>query len=91
MQFVNKAGIEAEKRILWVLNQQYHVEYSPLIPVVLSLLLVFLKEDEAFLAMRYMIERSGKTGNSREIRWHLTLRKADFGKYEAGVHSPWID
>ncbi len=80
VHFISKAGMDAEKRILWVLNQQYHVEYSPLIPVILSLLLIFLNEHEAFIVMRYMIERSKKSNNSREIRWHLTLRKIDFGK-----------
>ncbi len=80
--------MEAAKRILWVLNQQYHIEYSPLIPVVLSLLLIFLCEHEAFMVMRTLIERSKKTNTSKEIRWHLTLRKIEFGKYLFFV---WIE
>lgn len=78
--FINKEGIEAEKRILWVLNQQYKIEYSPLIPIIASLLLIFLHEEEAYCVMRVLVERSSKTQSSHEIRWHFTLTKADFGR-----------
>jgi len=72
--------MDAAKRILWVLNQQYHIEYSPLVPVILSLLLIFLNEPEAYIVTRTLIERSRKSNTEREIRWHLTLRKVEFGK-----------
>jgi len=78
--FITKEGIEAEKRILWVLNQQFKIEYSPLVPVIISLLLIFLHEDETYIVMRSLVERSEKTNALREIRWHFSLRKVDFGK-----------
>ena len=80
IDFINKEGLLAAKRILWVLNQQEQIEYSPLIPAVLSLLLIFLNDYEAFIVLRKLIERSKKSNTSREIRWHLTMRKIEFGK-----------
>ena len=80
-QFLTDAGVAAAKRILWIINQQYHIEFSPLIPTLLCLLLLFLNEHEAFAVIRLLLDRSQKSNTAREIRWHFTLRKIDFGRY----------
>ena len=72
--------MDAAKRIIWILNQQFKIEFSPLIPIILSLLLIFLHEDEAFVVMKSLINRSTNTNTSTEIRWHFTTKKVEFGR-----------
>ena len=59
-------------RILWVVNQEYSwLQYAPLVVTVLSLLLIYLDEHEAFAVLTRMIQYSGHHNREANIRWHL--------------------
>lgn len=44
-------GELALKRLLWIFSQQYEIEYCPHLIHVLSILLLFLSEDETFMVV----------------------------------------
>jgi hypothetical protein len=59
--FLTPEGVSAFKRILVLLAMTNEfVEYAPLIPDVLAILLSFLPEDEAFVSLQIMIAHSEK-------------------------------
>ncbi|EAR99604.3 rab-GTPase-TBC domain protein (macronuclear) [Tetrahymena thermophila SB210] len=89
---LNEKGYEALKRILWVLKEMYHqIDYNPMVVQIAALLLVFLKEEEAYAVLKLMIEDSTKllseskqnssAEEERSLRWHFLMKKADFTRF----------
>eukprot|EP00743_Colponemidia_sp_Colp-15_P005397 GILK01005799.1.p1 GENE.GILK01005799.1~~GILK01005799.1.p1 ORF type:complete len:571 (-),score=82.39 GILK01005799.1:179-1648(-) len=71
---LTQQGIKSAQRILWTINM-YHpeIEYCPAIPRILSLLLLYLTESEAFTVLHELLERSRLQQNEGSTRWHLAL------------------
>lgn len=83
--------MKALKRILVVLQECcFFLEYSPMIPAILSLLLIFLTEAEAYCCIQSMAQisklyfvnkvKKGTENNLRNMRWYFTLESKDFLK-----------
>ena len=72
--YLNSAGVLALKRILWALHKTYDgLTYCPLLPSLVSILLIYLNEEEAFELCYKLIE------HSEDI--HLIKRKEEFNQF----------
>ena len=57
--YINSTGILAMKRILWAIHKVYdYLNYCPLLPPLVSVLLVYLNEEEVFQLCCKIIEHS---------------------------------
>ena len=81
IKFLKNEEITSAKKILWIINQQYKIEFSPLLIITLCLLLLFLSEEEAFSVIRSLIESSLKNNSSHLLRWHFTFKNIEFGRF----------
>ncbi|EGR28633.1 tld family protein, putative [Ichthyophthirius multifiliis] len=89
---LSKEGYDSLKRILWILKEMYYqIEYNPMIIQIAALLLIFIKEEEVYCVLKYMVEDSIKllTQNNqqdqdiqRSLRWHFLMNKNDFVKFQ---------
>ncbi|EGR28462.1 Ras family protein, putative [Ichthyophthirius multifiliis] len=90
INILNKQGYDALKRIMWVLTEMYfQIEYNPMVIQIASMLLVFIKEEDAYCVLKCMIEDSIKLLNTnnqgdevqRAMRWHFLMNKNDFVRF----------
>lgn len=90
INLLTPAGLIALKRILWILKESIrYLEYSPMLPLILSLMLLFLTEAEAYCIVKVMLEQSlslldeshqYKASELKGLRWHFTFVEEDFKK-----------
>ncbi|OMJ85478.1 hypothetical protein SteCoe_13163 [Stentor coeruleus] len=60
--YINSAGLIALKRILWALYKVYDtIKYCPQLPTLISILLIYLNEEEVFLLCCKLIENTETT------------------------------
>jgi len=86
MNFLNEKGVEALKKIMWIFQKNTpRLEYSPMLPTIVSILLIFMKEEEVFTVTKTMLEDSDKTLNLsntqnmlKKMRWHVTFKREQF-------------
>ena len=72
--YLNSAGVLALKRILWALHKTYdRLIYCPLLPSLISIILIYLNEEEAFELCDKLIEHSENV--------HLINKKEDFNQF----------
>ena len=72
--YLNNEGVLAWKRVLWVVSQFHSfIKYCPQIVSVVSLLLLYLEEDQTYLVVSRLLSFSKK--HNEFIRWHFTLDK----------------
>jgi len=88
VHFLNEWGMENLKNILWILEKNtLRLEYSPMLPNVVNILLMYLKPEDVYVVMNLLLKDSDRLlnipeENSREkpteLRWHLTFKKEQF-------------
>lgn len=89
---LNSDGIIALKRICWIFKEsfkQLEGGFSPMIPHILDMLLMFVSEAEAYCVVRMMLEQSlnlldeshqYKASELKSLRWHFSFTESDFSK-----------
>ncbi len=90
INFLTDEGKYTVKKILWIFRKSFSkLDYCPMLPQSLALLLLFLSEAETYTVTRIMLEESvrllDETGQyaaeeMKGLRWHFTLNKEDFEK-----------
>ena len=78
VHYLNDDGITNMKTILWMINDLIpRIEYCPLIPRIISILLVLLEKEEAYEAIRILLEMNYKPTDMHKLRWHLRFTRTE--------------
>ena len=72
IHYLNEEGITHLKTIMWLISDLVpEIEYCPLLTKITSILLIFLEKEEAYEAMRTLIEMNYKPSEISKLRWHF--------------------
>lgn len=81
VHYLNEKGIINLKIIMWMLMDLIpKIEYCPLIIKLTSIFLTFLEKEEAYEAMRILLEMNYKPSELYKLRWHLRFSKGENDK-----------
>ena len=70
--YLNEEGIKQLKIIMWLISDLVpKIEYSPFLLKICSILLLFFDKEEAFEAMRTLIEMNYDPKDINALRWHF--------------------
>ena len=70
--YLNEEGIKQLKIIMWLISDLVpKIEYSPFLLKICSILLLFFDKEEAFEAMRTLIEMNYDPNDIHALRWHF--------------------
>jgi len=91
VHFLNVDGVYTVEKLLWVFYKNVpNLKYCPMLPQVLSLLLLFVTEAEAYAIGKTMIEQSvifldeskpEHSDDMRGLRWYFPLVEEQFHKF----------
>jgi len=91
INFLTDEGRYTVKKILWIFRKSFpKLDYCPMLPQALGLLLLFLSEAETYTVTKLMLEESVRlldesiqyaAEEMKGLRWHFTLNKEDFEKF----------
>ena len=72
IHYLNEEGLIALKTIMWLISDLVpKIEYCPLLIKICSILLIFLEKEEAYEAMRTLIEMNYKPTDIYKVKWHF--------------------
>ena len=72
VHYLNENGITSLKVILWLISDLVpKIEYCPLLVKICSIFLIFLEKEEAYEAMRTLIEMNYNPSEIYKLRWHF--------------------
>ena len=80
---LNEKGQQALETIVFLCHKEKKFEYCPVLFEAAAMLLLYLRECEAFMVLREMIKSSVqvfKDGEQKLIRWHLSFHRREFYK-----------
>ena len=70
--YLNEEGINQLKVTMWLISDLVpKIEYSPFLVKICSVLLLFFEKEEAFEAMRTLIEMNYDPSDIYKLRWHF--------------------
>ena len=72
IHYLNEEGIKQLKITMWLISDLVpKIEYSPFLIKICSILLIFFEKEEAFEAMRTLIEMNYDPSDLYKLRWHF--------------------
>ena len=81
VHYLNEEGITSLKLIMWLIYDLVpKIEYCPLLIKICSILLIFLEKEEAYEAMRTLIEMNYKPNDIYKLRWHFRFSNKENDK-----------
>ena len=81
IHYLNEEGITSLKLIMWLVSDLVpKIEYCPLLTKICSILLIFLEKEEAYEAMRTLIEMNYKPSEIFKLRWHFRFSNMENDK-----------
>ena len=81
IHYLNEEGINSLKLIMWLVSDLVpKIEYCPLLTKICSILLIFLDKEEAYEAMRTLIEMNYKPSEIFKLRWHFRFSNMENDK-----------
>ena len=81
LHYLNEEGIKQLKVTMWLISDLVpKIEYSPFLAKICSILLLFFEKEEAFEAMRTLIEMNYDPSDIYKLRWHFRYSFAENNK-----------
>ena len=78
IHYLNEEGIKQLKIIMWLISDLVpKIEYSPFLVKICSILLVIFEKEEAFEAMRTLIDMNYDPRDIYKLRWHFRYSYAE--------------
>ena len=78
IHYLNEEGIKQLKIIMWLISDLVpKIEYSPFLVKICSILLVIFEKEEAFEAMRTLIDMNYDPKDIYKLRWHFRYSYAE--------------
>ena len=72
IHYLNEEGIKQLKIIMWLISDLVpKIEYSPFLVKICSILLIIFEKEEAFEAMRTLIDMNYDINEIYKLRWHF--------------------
>ena len=86
IHYLNEEGITALKTIMWLISDLVpKIEYCPLLIKICSILLIFLEKEEAYEAMRTLIEMNYKPAEIYKVKWHFRFSIMENNKLSESI------
>ena len=78
IHYLNEEGIKQLKIIMWLISDLVpKIEYSPFLVKICSILLLIFEKEEAFEAMRTLIDMNYDPKDIYKLRWHFRYSYAE--------------
>ena len=81
IHYLNEEGLTSLKLIMWLVSDLVpKMEYCPQIIKICSILLIFFEKEEAYEAMRTLIEMNYNPNDIYKLRWHFRFSNMENDK-----------
>ena len=88
IHYLNEEGITALKTIMWLISDLVpKIEYCPLLIKICSILLIFLEKEEAYEAMRTLIEMNYKPVDIYKVKWQFRFSVKENNKLSDSIRT----